>query len=301
MRNVHRASDAGLLVDLMPNFLPLFSLRSIRLRLALIASLLALSSACGTDGAERDDDELTSDASSASADDDGGGPSTGGEVGDPRDAGGPSDAGTIVDVPFDAAPTPVLSDLVETVTLESAAGDGEGNAPEPSPIALLEDGTACRDLDFVFITGGDPAAHRAALPDAWARWTKNGDELALEGDDQHALQQRRYEPLTRGERLDGAYARPTAEAYATDGVRALLTEESRITFLSDGRFTQGSPTEPGTDAGATADYQGTYEIDGYRLFVQYDSGGTATTTILFDPSDPTAVFIGGRAFIREDG
>lgn len=252
------------------------------IRLAWLLGVLTLAAACSDDGAS--DPPIDTEMPPATA-----------------EAGMPPSGDDAVTIPSDAGVRPDDSDVdaggIEIrAMLETVVIDQKTEA-DRAPIALFRDGSACRDLEFVFVTGGDATAHRAVHPDAWTTWKLEDSKIALQtgGALRTLTSQHRYGPLGQGAPLDGAFMR-LADGGADD---VSIAAQSELAFDQTGRFVQGDFAAAYPDLAASEappDQQGSYEIDGYRILLRYDDGGTATTTIVFDPSEPDTLFLGGRAF-----
>jgi hypothetical protein len=171
---------------------------------------------------------------------------------------------------------------IETVTIEGRnVSTGIITLKEPYPVLLLRDGSACLDVNFV-ARADDLAAHRALYPNQWLSWRRDNGRVALQYRNGwfYPYFGGELPPQPRGTKLKGKYK------YASSfGVGELIrvTERSFV-FSDDGRFVFGAETAftTGNAAGGSfpPNQRGTYEIDGYIMQLQYDSGESAKASFV---------------------
>jgi hypothetical protein len=160
-----------------------------------------------------------------------------------------------------------------------------------TPIILFTDGSVCTNMNFA-LSSESANDYQARAPSNWSEWTEVEGRVALRsGSGLVYLQsQATYPPLPPGTRIAGAYAH--------HGVRSLEGEAAQadMRFFEDGRFVRGALPSDAADS-VSADRRGSYEIDGYRIDYAFDDGSESSTSVVYRPSEPELLFLGGADFL----
>jgi len=164
-----------------------------------------------------------------------------------------------------------------------------------SPIILFTDGSVCTNMNFA-LSSESADEYQARAPSNWSEWTEVDGRIALRsGSGLVYLQsQVKYPPLPKDARIAGAYAHHTVSSLGGDSA------EADMRFFEDGRFIRGAAgaavTGESADTSVPADRRGTYEIDGYRIDYTFADGSESSTSLVYRPSEPELLFLGGADF-----
>jgi len=205
--------------------------------------------------------------------------------------------------PTTPATGPTSGEL-EAVMVETkyVVGPGGGLAIDMKPVILFTDGTACRDINYL-ARNEDVATHRMKYPNAWTRWQVIDGKVALQNGSRWIYLdfQINYPPLARGYTLNDVYRHLGGGGNTAFGGDVLIVTEATYQLNAHHRFIQGSfagvLSDSITAINAPADQQGTYEIEGYRITLRYDSGKTVTTSFVYNERDAGLIFLNGVSFV----
>jgi hypothetical protein len=164
----------------------------------------------------------------------------------------------------------------------------------PCPVVLFKDGTALTDVEGLDHPQGI-AAHRAAKPDKWTQWRRQGERVQLmksKGWD-NITYTAVYSTLPRTFRLDGRYHSMGGGGNTAMGGGQAVAAWSDYLFRPDGSVQRGggaaaSSTGAGVDVTVgsnAASRRGRYRIEGLILAIDYDDGSQERRVIIADPKD----------------
>jgi hypothetical protein len=177
--------------------------------------------------------------------------------------------------------------------------------PAAFPVILFSDGSACTNINFVLSTES-AAVDQQHSPGSWTKWKEENGKIALLSGSRYTFLdfQLKYPPLSPGSHLAGTFTRLTGGGNTAVGGSVLIVAQTQLYFDEQGRFVIGALTGV-TGSGFTfadlpPDRQGTYEIDGYSLELHFEDGKSERTSIVYSPSDPGLVYVGGRSYVVLD-
>ncbi|WP_310392796.1 hypothetical protein [Hymenobacter sp.] len=174
------------------------------------------------------------------------------------------------------------------------------------PVVLLANGSYV-DIGEEPLEGLNVAAAKAARPDAWGTWRKNGSAFVLtnarSGTNSYTLGSGNWFPAY------AAGAAPLKQAYENVGGgnigAATLLSIDKIQFVDDTLFRQGENMgvlSSNAAGGRTSSASGTYRLQGHTLTLTYADGRTVRKSFALGasgaPARPTntLIFIGGDAY-----
>lgn len=192
--------------------------------------------------------------------------------------------------------------LHETYTL----GVGGFMTVEYRPYLVFADGRLYKNLatnpDKL-----DPAASRAAEPDEWGTFTKNGDAIAVTWSDGETEQWEKDEwfttnPAPAGTVLAGEFTSISGGGNVAFGGDVVTYSSANIAFQGD-KFTMetsgGGSTEDVT-AYADRERAGTYVLDGYTIELRFNSGVVEKKFFYFYPDSRDVFGVGDRYYVTAD-
>lgn len=214
-------------------------------------------------------------------------------------------------------PEPIISaeilrdnlDRVEGVVMDSKMRMGVGGAlyQETNPIMLLDNGWASTSMKALVHPGGFDQ-HRQENPSSWKEWRSNwGSYELLKGDDwKEVAFDTEYAPLPGGTRLDNTYERLSGAGTVAVGGGDSVIIINGFQFFENGQFIKGKHVSATAENGlgsvvvgsTSPDERGTYEIRDYVLTLTYDSGQKELRGIVFDPDDPSVIWLNGYSYIE---
>ncbi|HUQ11960.1 MAG TPA: hypothetical protein VM146_16715 [Steroidobacteraceae bacterium] len=164
----------------------------------------------------------------------------------------------------------------------------------PCPVVLFKDGGALTDVEGLNHPRGI-AAHRAAKPDQWTQWRRDGERVQLrksQGWD-NITYTAVYSTLPASFRLDGRYHSMSGGGNTAMGGGQAVAAWSDYLFGPDGSVQRGggaAATSTGNGADVTvgsnaAHRRGRYRIDGLILAIDYEDGSQERRVIIADPKD----------------
>ncbi|MDB4987437.1 MAG: hypothetical protein JWN04_2615 [Myxococcaceae bacterium] len=193
-----------------------------------------------------------------------------------------------------SASMPPLSEI-ETVTLhmKETWGFGMTMSIVSIPVVLFKDGTACTDQRILV---SDIAEHRARFPRSWITWRRSGGGSAQLSNGWHVGPV--YAPQPRGQRFNVELTATSGASNTATGGSVSAYSEKHLRFFPDGRFVQGGSSSLSASSAAlrsaSADQQGSYEFDGYRLALRYDNGEVMFRSFI---GDAQSAWIDGTGYL----
>lgn len=164
----------------------------------------------------------------------------------------------------------------------------------PCPVVLFKNGEALTDVEGLDFPQG-VAAHRAAKPDKWTRWRRQGGRVQLEKSKgwDNITYTAVYSTLPTNFRLDGRYHSMNGGGNTALGGGQAVAAWSDYLFRPDGSVQRGggasaSSTGTGVDVTVGSDSsarRGRYRIEGLILAIDYDDGSQERRVIIADPED----------------
>ncbi len=164
----------------------------------------------------------------------------------------------------------------------------------PCPVVLFKNGTALTDVEGLNHAQGI-AAHRAAKPEKWTQWRRQGERVQLmksKGWD-NITYTAVYSTLPRTFRLDGRYHSSSGTGNTATGGGDAVIAWSDYLFRPDGTVQRdGGAGSSSTGSGASvtsasnaASRTGRYRVEGLILAIDYDDGSKERRVIIADPKD----------------
>jgi hypothetical protein len=207
-----------------------------------------------------------------------------------------------------------VSDTIETVGFDNKASFGVGGSMTfgPKPVVLFRSGDALSNMDGLKFEGGLDA-HKAAHPDQWIKWRRNGNTIELSSSQgwKKLPYPKTMDRLPRGFTLAGTYRNLSGTGNAAMGGTSSMSAWSDYTFDAAGNFTTGGGlsghdrVETGGTrtttvfSGASPTQHGRYSIDGYTLTLMYADGKTERRMIVAESGDPSVIWLDGYGYTRQ--
>jgi hypothetical protein len=180
----------------------------------------------------------------------------------------------------------------------------------PCPVVLFKDGAALTDVEGLNHPQG-LAAHRAAKPDEWTQWRRQGERVQLmksKGWD-NITYTAVYSTLPKTFRLDGRYHSSSGTGNTAMGGGDAVIAWSDYLFRPDGTVQRdggAGASSAGSGASVTtasnaASRTGRYRIDGLILAIDYDDGSKERRVIIADPKDQGkgTMWLDGEGYVYE--
>lgn len=196
------------------------------------------------------------------------------------------------------------------MTQQLRAGVGGYLYYELEPVLVLKNGLLYNDPKYA------PAFFNAELsqqrePHKWGRVTPTGDKKARvvwlerdagDGDTDYSMYMKAT-PGPPGLKLNGSYSYITGAGNLSVGGQTNVVATNSYTFTPDGRFSRNAAAGASTPGVATSSHgplgSGTYKIDGWTIFLNYDDG--RQDALLFGAIDNTFshVFLGTTMYLKK--
>lgn len=221
-------------------------------------------------------------------------------------------------VPATAPATPSATAPVSAATLaliDSFAFDtrpkmGLGGfiALDIFPVVLFKSGEALIDVEALRFPAG-MAAHRAANPQAWSRWRRQGGTVQVmkHGQWKDLPFDRTYASLPPDFRLSGRFRSTSGVGNIAVGGQQSVTVVDEYRFGADGSVIRtgavGSTAQAGDTTvvtrGGPAERRGRYRTDGLLLRIDYDDGSREQRVLITDPRKPGGVlWLDGESYVE---
>jgi hypothetical protein len=176
------------------------------------------------------------------------------------------------------------------------------------PVVLLKSGELLTDVRGLRFAGG-LAAHRAAQPDAWTRWRRDGGKLQLlkAGDWVNLPFNKTYARLPPDLRLSGRFRSTSGTGNVAVGGRQSVTVVDEYRFGPDGRVVRSGAVGSTAQAGDTSvvtrsgpgERAGRYRVDGLLLRISYDDGSSEQRVLIADPDKPDGtLWLDGESYVE---
>jgi hypothetical protein len=133
------------------------------------------------------------------------------------------------------------------------------------------------------------------------KWTKSKNWSGL------SFPNSKGKPLGDNWKGSGTYKRTSSSGYGMAGSdnAASTSVSTMLTFLPDGRFSEGSTVSSTVESGGnrtfaggqTAAKSGRYSVEGWTLFLNYDNGKIHRSTAIID-KDPSTIWLAGKGYVR---
>jgi len=176
------------------------------------------------------------------------------------------------------------------------------------PIVLFKSGEVLADVRGLRFAGG-LAAHRAAHPDAWRRWRRDGGQLQTlkSGQWEKLPFDNTYARLPPNLRLSGRFRSTSGTGNVAVGGQQSVTVVDEYRFSPDGSVARsgavGSTAQAGNTSVVTRGGPGTrtgrYRMDGLLLRIDYDDGSREQRVLITDPDKPNgALWLDGESYVE---
>lgn len=176
------------------------------------------------------------------------------------------------------------------------------------PVVLFKSGELLTDVRGLRFAGG-LAAHRAAQPDAWTRWRRDGGQLQMLKAGQWAKLpfNKTYARLPPDLRLSGRFRSIGGTGNAAVGGTQTVTVVDEYRFSADGRLVRsgavGGTAQSGDTSvvtrGGPGERAGRYRVDGLLLHIAYDDGAREQRVLITDPEKPGGtLWLDGESYLE---
>lgn len=217
-------------------------------------------------------------------------------AGKPAAAPGPAVAAASVRGGSVESPAAKLAASIEGFAFDTCSRMGYGGMimVVACPVVLFRNGEALIDVEGLNHPRGLPG-HRAAKPEKWTRWRRNGGAVQLQeaGVWANLGFTAIYSALPANFRLDGRFRSLGGAGTAAIGGSQTVVAWSDYVFTPDGRVQRDGGAGASASAGSAAvttgsrtpPKSGRYRVEGLVLAMDFDDGSRERRLIIADPKD----------------